>query len=138
MYPQCGYLRTESDYGTSSVQSGARFSSRTPRTLCIASDTGSGKPGIVVAPQQASVDNVPQGDKPITSSWDDSLIYAVGNHPSQFVIFTSGDKPSDRDAPEMNGNPIFSGENFVDCTDIKWSGSLTCTYDLSDALLDAK
>lgn len=121
------------DYGRSSIHSGARFAANAPRTIRVASDTGSGKPGIVVAPQQASSEVVPYGDSSVISSWDDYLTHPLGNHPKQFTIFTGGDKPSDREPPIMSDTPIFSGRDFMTCTDFEWSGSLTCTYDISDA-----
>lgn len=69
------------DYGSPSAKSGSRFTARTPRALRVVSDTGSGKPRLVVAPQQATSNVVLLDSEPVISSWDDGKTYPVGIHP---------------------------------------------------------
>jgi chitinase len=117
------------DYGRSSVNTGARFAARTPRTVRVVSDTGSGDPGILVSPQVATADVVPLGNE-VVADWYDEKTYPIGEHFPQLTIFTGGDKPPDRKGPEMSDSPIFTEKNFMACTDIEWSGDFTCDYDL--------
>ncbi|GAB1217038.1 hypothetical protein ATERTT37_006259 [Aspergillus terreus] len=119
------------DYASTSIQAQVRFSSRVPRTIRVVSDTGSGKPGIVEVPQQASSDVVQE--ETIQVGWDDGKTHPVGIIPEQQVLFTGGERPPERSAPPVgqDGAVLFadSEEKYMTCSDIDFDGNLTCTYD---------
>ncbi|KFA55929.1 hypothetical protein S40293_08857 [Stachybotrys chartarum IBT 40293] len=115
-------------YETSLQSAGARFSSRTPHAIRVVGNTGSGSPGILDVPQLASSDVIQTGT--VQEGWDDGTTHAIGRVPNPNIVFTGGEEPPRRDAPEINGYAVFGDRNFMACRGSSYNGRLVCTYDL--------
>lgn len=113
-------------YETSLESAGAKFTSRLVHAINIVDDTGSGSPGIIDTPQAASADVVQTGT--IQSGWDDGSTHPIGSVASPAVVFTGGEEPPEREAPDINGYAIFGDKTFMGCSDNTTTAELVCYY----------
>ncbi|KAG8164746.1 hypothetical protein KVR01_005021 [Diaporthe batatas] len=119
------------DYGTSLQAAGATFSARTPHAIRIIGDTGTGKPGLEDAPQQASSDVVQDGT--VRDGWDDGTTHGIGSMPSPAVVLTGGEAAPNREVPDINGYAVFGDKDFMTCSDGgggSYTGHLVCYWNL--------
>jgi hypothetical protein len=108
---------------------GATFAARTPHAVRVVGDTGSGKPGIIDAPQQATADVIQSGT--VQDGWEDGKSYPIGSVPDPVVVFGGGIGPDgSRDIPEINDYALFGDRDFMSCSSNPHNVTLTCTYDL--------
>jgi hypothetical protein len=117
-------------YGTGEQVAGADFSARVPHAIRIVGNTGTGEPGILDAPQQATSDVIaPSGD--IQKDWDDGLTHIIGAMPNPSIVLTGGDVPSTREIPTINDFPVFNSNQFIGCSSGSFTGKLVCTFNLT-------
>ncbi|KAJ5109929.1 hypothetical protein N7532_002574 [Penicillium argentinense] len=122
------------DYSSTGVQAEAQFKSRIPRTIRVVGDTGSGKPGIIESPQQASVGV--EADNKIKIGWTDHKDHPVGELPKQKVLFTGGERPAERKAPAAgkDSNRILFAdpdEKYMTCEDEELETPVQCSFRFS-------
>ncbi|KAF4833579.1 Chitotriosidase-1 [Colletotrichum siamense] len=113
-------------YETSLENAGAKFTSRLVHAINIVDDVGTGSPGIIDAPQAASADVVQTGT--IQSGWDDGTTHNIGSVASPAVVFTGGEEPPEREAPNINGYAVFGDKSFMGCSDNSTTAELICYY----------
>ncbi|KAJ6019259.1 hypothetical protein N7522_001326 [Penicillium canescens] len=122
------------DYSSTGVQAEAQFKSRIPRSIRVVGDTGSGKPGIIESPQQASV-GVEADDK-IKIGWSDHKDHSVRELPKQKVLFTGGERPAERKAPAVGKDSrrmLFADpdEKYMTCEDEELETPVKCSFRFS-------
>ena len=115
-------------YQDSLQDAGAQFTSRAPHAIRIVGDAGTGKPGIMDAPQQASADVIQTGT--VQDGWDDGSTHPIGAMPSPLIIFDGGVEPPNREVPDINGYALFGDRDFMSCSSGSYTGRLVCIYDL--------
>ncbi|CAJ2511018.1 Uu.00g066430.m01.CDS01 [Anthostomella pinea] len=115
-------------YETSIQDAGAEITTRVPHSIRLVGDMGTGSPGIMNAPQHASADIIQRGT--VKDGWDDGATHLLGSRPSQSLLFTGGDEPDEREAPDINGYAVFGVRNFMTCSSASFTGELVCYYDI--------
>ncbi|KAI0024494.1 chitotriosidase-1 [Xylariomycetidae sp. FL0641] len=113
-------------YETSLQEAGAEFTSRTPFAIRVSQDSEDRSPKVIYSPQQATADVVQFGAG--IAGWDDQETHRIGTTPSSRVVFTGGESPEERDAPDINDFAVFGDRDYMGCSGGSFTGELVCTY----------